>query len=214
MSLVKTGIWRMMLVDHQKHPAPCDDAEIYKEFGGYKRLKFAGSLQSSSSSSSNGPVAIEEELLESELLFARYKAIAEGVSNKPRIVLKPERNVSFSEVKVFEHELILGENPNISFPLMLGWRCRPHKPVSVDTYEEKRKKKNQDECKTRTEALLMPLTLQERRLRLRGYGHSEKSIRRVERKRRIGLVLEWASGQYPKEEPFRYSEMFFLNYIL
>ena len=61
---------------------------------------------------------------------------------------------------------------------------------------------------------ILPLTLQERRLRLRSLGYTEQQLRKAERKRRIELSLQWASGQFPKQMDYPYSQRYFLNYVL
>ena len=61
---------------------------------------------------------------------------------------------------------------------------------------------------------MRPLTLYERRLILRAQGHSEQILRNEERRRRIELSLQWASGHFPKQDDFPYSQRFFLNYVL
>jgi hypothetical protein len=160
-----------------------------------------------------------------------------------------DKKVSFSDVQVRTYELILGDNPDCSFPLSLGWKYNTADRVDVNTYEDERQPKRassprvasiepdlntihigqvldplflttntriRDNAVDYASSTMVPLTLQERRLRLRAQGHSEQRLRQQERKRRVQLALEWSSGQFPNEEGgFPYNTCaYFRHYIL
>jgi hypothetical protein len=162
-----------------------------------------------------------------------------------------DKMVSFSDVQVRTYEVILGDNPDCSFPLSLGWKYSTAHKADVNTYEDEQQPKRTPKprlqvasiepdlntmhigqvldplfltTKTRTQdnavdyasSTIAPLTLHERRLRLRAQGHSEQSLRQQERKRRVQLALEWSSGQFPKEAGgFPYNTCaYFRHYIL
>ena len=50
--------------------------------------------------------------------------------------LNGTKNVSFSDVQVRTYELILGDNPDSSFPLSLGWKYNEADKMDLDTYQE------------------------------------------------------------------------------
>ena len=125
-----------------------------------------------------------------------------------------EKHVSFSEVHVRTYQVILGDNPECSCPLSLGWKHTVWDIVDIDTYETLKERTREQHLAGPLSFARAPLSLHERRLRLRSMGFTENELRRSERKRRIELSLQWAGGQFPKSEEFPYSNHFFLNYVL
>lgn len=145
------------------------------------------------------------------------------------VEIPDRKHVSFSNVQVRTYELIVGDNPDCSFPLSLGWRYQEEDTLDVDSFEQQRHERQEDAIGNTYTNLQQPqhqppgpskclpkfpLTLHQRRLRLRSLGHTEVDLRRAERKRRIELALQWAGGQFPKEEDFPYSKKYYLNYVL
>lgn len=176
----------------------------------------------------NRSMELEESLMaESE---AVETILTRAVAAKDKT--KQKKNVSFSTIQIRTYELILGDNPDCSFPLSLGWKYSEDNAVDLNDYEchhhPKRMQARIEDCVHVGQLLginsplvdplmisaMRPLTLHERRVLLRAQGHSEQSLRKAERRRRIELSLQWASGHFPKQDDFPYSQRFFLNYVL
>lgn len=216
-----------MLAHHQSHPhhnhlhrhdPHCDDAEIVvKAPPKHKPLKEEPSIDTEVIPKEESPVDVK---------------VAETTSATPSSKKKQKKNVTFSTVHMREYELIIGDNPDCSFPLSLGWRFVEHESMDLGVYESEHKPRRiQGRLEDRVHVgqllgliapaidplmvtTMRPLTLYERRLILRANGHSEQSLRKAERRRRVELALQWASGHFPKQEPYPYSQRFFLNYVL
>lgn len=241
---MKLGIWRLMTDrhNHTRHlslferrnraagNAHHDDSAefcVIKDTHHLKEIRDDTNVTASLSTSD-----VSEELKEAISSSNLVKTKTKKSTNK--------KHVSFSNVQVRTYEVILGDNPDCSFPLSLGWRYDAGDAVDVDTYESQYQqappeKHREDlhsmhiaqvlnpllsvspsaiDYSTEGSMTPLPLSLHERRLRLRAQGHSEQSLRQAERKRRIQLSMEWASGKFPKEETFPYSKKFFLHYVL
>ncbi|CAB9501195.1 expressed unknown protein [Seminavis robusta] len=245
--MTKLGIWRLMTDRHHQHRLklphrqrnsrgqhPDDDsAEIVVEKSPLK-LNARTENKDDTTYTSGSQTATEEFDLKDSTSLHMVKAKHDSKKNK--------KQVSFDGIQVRTYEVILGDNPDCSYPLSLGWRYNLSDTMDLDTYEGQRQQEKAQNVSAKdinkmhigqllslsptlnsssaidysTEGTLLPfpLTLHERRLRLRTLGHSEESLRQAERKRRIQLSMEWAGGQYPKQEAFPYSKKFFLHYVL
>jgi hypothetical protein len=233
--MAKLGIWRIMaerhnrdLLHHDRTPGE-HDAEMLVETRKKDSHPPFDDLVSlaASLSSLNDPVLM----------------------SKVKTKKASDKHVSFSDVQVRSYEVILGDNPDCSFPLSLGWKYNEGNRVDVNTYESERQPRRgpkppvapvEPDLNTMhigqvldplflntnrripgnpvdyASSTMVPLMLHERRLRLRAQGHSEQRLRQQERKRRVQLMLEWCSGQFPKETGgFPYNTCaYFRHYII
>lgn len=228
--MTQLGLWKIMHHPSHHHPnhlrqhgAQCDDAEFVKAPAKQKELKLPfGDI----------PVEGLPAKLSTDQLATNGNAVVAEVKSAAVSPRETKKNVNFSTIHIREYELIVGDNPDCSFPLSLGWRFIEDETMDLDFYERHHKPKRLqgriedsvhvgqllgvtlpliDPLMTTT---MRPLTLYERRLLLRAQGHSEQNLRKAERKRRVELSLQWASGHYPKQEAFPYSQRFYLNYVL
>lgn len=109
------------------------------------------------------PAAVEQEAV----------AVDVAVEDPP----KPKRSVSFGVLEVREYDMILGDNPSVSYgpPLQLGWNYNHLGSVSLDFYETNRHKR-------RTVRQMMMNYYYRKNALIHVWGYSEEEIKRVVKK--------------------------------
>jgi len=106
-------------------------------------------------------------------------------------LVKP--NVSFSDVEVRRHRLILGDNPYCEFPLGLDWEHDDQPEIMpIDRYEETRNSTRPDYTYAQD---MEPLDITERQARLRRAGYTNEQLLTEERRRRVTMLIEWTYRQ-------------------
>lgn len=95
------------------------------------------------------------------------------------------KRVSFANVHVREHSLIVGDNHHVvgGWPLSMDWKCSTTKTLDINAFEENRR--HHDPSRS-----LAPLTVTERLYRLKILGHSDATLRQAERQRKYQLTKE------------------------
>lgn len=114
------------------------------------------------------PAASDADLVEVDL----NQSLASLTIKSPSSSI--QKKVSFTELHIREHQVILGDHPccTVGLPVTLGWEVQQESSVSLDDYEATR-------CRRRSRHE-MRLSFEERRLILSDY--SEEDVRRVQRK--------------------------------
>ena len=229
---------------HRRQPREsahgCDDAEIVKahQHPKYEKLHNAPPPATSGEDETvnHSITSVDDDEFHAAIISHKQPDI--GALTHASLTInddkEKQKHVSFSNVQVRTYDLILGDNPDCSFPLSLGWRYNEQDKLDVEAFEHQRELKREERVKDiyksqqqqqqpspgpfsqplKEKLPILPLTLQERRLRLRSLGYTEQQLRKAERKRRIELSLQWASGQFPKQMDYPYSQRYFLNYVL
>lgn len=80
--------------------------------------------------------------------FSKRNQLARNINKNDEF--KFERKVGFSEIRVREYEVTLGDNPSVSSgaPLSLGWRYNPQEKIaSVDSSPSKHRRRSIEELK-------------------------------------------------------------------
>jgi len=111
---------------------------------------------------------------------------------------KPPSNkrVTFSTVSKRLYNPILGDNPHVAFPLSMGWTYNEQEEIPVEIYDCDFHELEPDYVYAQD---MEPLEVEERRMRLKAVGYTEKQLQQEERRRRIQLVLEWARSPNRQE---------------
>jgi hypothetical protein len=103
--------------------------------------------------------------------------------------LQQQRRVGFSTISMRYYNLVLGDNPGCEFPLALGWSYTDADCQSLYAFDDCHHVSPDGNYVNAKHFESMALC--ERTHLLRAAGHSVSTIRRQERHRRIGLLLEW-----------------------
>jgi hypothetical protein len=106
----------------------------------------------------------------------------------PTNIAETKKAVSFSTVQIKEYSVILGDNPNASYPLSLDWGHTQGWMVTVN--EHKFNSNHGVFCDTRR------LNADARIARLTTMGFTKKELRCMERDRKMSLLREWKDSQY------------------
>lgn len=101
-------------------------------------------------------------------------------------------SVHFDHVEIRTYKTILGDNPFTDIPLALDWDYDEPQRWSVDEFEDAKHFKP-DTYKSAND--YEPLTTLERHARLLKMGQTKESIRNEERRRKVGLIMDWAYRQ-------------------
>lgn len=91
------------------------------------------------------------------------------------------KKVGFSIVEIRKYAVILGDNPETSYPLSLDWAHTKSRKFPINDYDVVRT------------VSPVPLDATARMERLRALGFTNAELRTMERDRKINLLKEWQS---------------------
>jgi hypothetical protein len=99
----------------------------------------------------------------------KVKTQKESLASTKKASRTTRENVRFSTLEIFDHPIILGDNPSTSCgpPLMIDWECIGSFQLSVDEYEASRGPRRVKQT------LVVPRYVREEWLREAGYARSE-----------------------------------------
>ncbi|GKY91668.1 hypothetical protein MPSEU_000138700 [Mayamaea pseudoterrestris] len=97
------------------------------------------------------------------------ESLERSVSNFNKHLLPLKKSVSFGDVAIYSHGILLGDNPSVSGgpPLTIRWAAFDKQKVSLDDYEQAKPESRPKE------AMLLPRMIREEWLRNNGYARGE-----------------------------------------
>ena len=111
-----------------------------------------------------------------------------GTFHVSRATNEKRKRVGFTTVEVRKYAVVLGDNPDASYPITLDWAHTKSRKMPINDFDVVR-----IECPAR-------LTVDERIERLRKMGFSNTELRTMERDRKMSLLKEWEQGLFDELE--------------
>ena len=223
--------WTSKGLDHNTNRIQVDSTEpLYPEYSNHpsylssmtwkwnrKRVNSLMEVNKTSSTSSLSPAEIATETDKAHMLKGRLAPLPGPILERISETLtadSSQHSVRFSDVEIRPYRIILGDNAWTDLPLGLDWEYDDPQRVTVQDFEESQhfrdgayKSANDYE----------PLTAPERYARLRRAGYTDLQIRKLNRRRKIELVMEWAYRQNrdePTPSPCLNGHVYFGRYVM